>query len=381
MATSSKSLGLKIGLVIALLIVAVLGLRSWMRPEALVGRVRSDIATNAVSGSVIVQAEFAMELKSEVPGRVMSSQLEVDKRVKAGDLLLQLDTGDLLVEIEKTQSELEAARRKREAGSAYVFEVTAEKEALVEIERQNKIGLASDADVTRQRRRVQVSQQRLDLDLITLKLVVETLESTLKGQQRRVEKMTLRAPSDGTIAQVLARPGDLISSGASIGQLIATSRTVEGRLSEENIAGVKVGQKAVVSFLSYGDERFDAKVSKVLSTSDPQTQRYVIHLEIDPKQLAAARLVPGITGEMSVIIDEHPAKAIVARRALFGNKLFVVKDGRVELRTVKLGYVSLSAVEILDGVSEGELVIVDQIDRFTDGKAVKAVLTSESRWR
>jgi len=381
MATSSKSLGLKIGLAIALIVVAVLGIRSWMRPEALVGKVRSDIATNAVSGSVIVQAEFAMELKSEVPGRVMSSQLEVDKRVKAGDLLLQLDTGDLLVEIEKTQSELEAARRKREAGSAYVFEVTAEKEALVEIERQNKIGLASDADVTRQRRRVQVSQQRLDLDLITLKLVVETLESTLKGQQRRVEKMTLRAPSDGTIAQVLARPGDLISSGASIGQLIATSRTVEGRLSEENIAGVKVGQKAVVSFLSYGDERFDAKVSKVLSTSDPQTQRYVIHLEIDPKQLAAARLVPGITGEMSVIIDEHPAKAIVARRALFGNKLFVVKDGRVELRTVKLGYVSLSAVEILEGVSEGELVIVDQIDRFTDGKAVKAVLTSESRWR
>jgi len=259
--------------------------------------------------------------------------------------------------------------------------VTAEKETLAEVERQNKIGLASDSDVTRQRRRVAVSQQKLDLDLIALKLAVETLETTLKGEQRRVEKMTLRAPFDGVVAQVNARTGDLISSGASIAQLIAISRTVEGRLSEENIAGVKVGQKAVVSFLSYGDERYDAKVSKVLSTSDPQTQRYVVHLEIDPKQLPPARLMPGITGEVSVIIDEHPAKAIVARRAVFGNKLFVVKDGRVELRTVKLGFVSLSAVEILEGVSEGELVIVDQLDRFSDGKPVKAVLTSESRWR
>jgi len=381
MATSSKSLGLKIGLVLALIAAAILGLRSWMRPEAPVGKARSDIATNAVSGSVIVQAEYTMELKSEVPGRVIETKLEVDKRVKAGDLLLQLDTGDLLVEIEKTQSELEAARRKREAGSAYVFEVTAEKETLAEVERQNKIGLASDSDVTRQRRRVAVSQQKLDLDLIALKLAVETLETTLKGEQRRVEKMTLRAPFDGVVAQVNARTGDLISSGASIAQLIAISRTVEGRLSEENIAGVKVGQKAVVSFLSYGDERYDAKVSKVLSTSDPQTQRYVVHLEIDPKQLPPARLMAGITGEVSVIIDEHPAKAIVARRALFGNKLFVVKDGRVELRTVKLGFVSLSAVEILEGVSEGELVIVDQLDRFSDGKPVKAVLTSESRWR
>jgi RND family efflux transporter MFP subunit len=381
MATSSKSLGLRIALVLALIVGAILGVRSWMRPEALVGKVRSDIATNAVSGSVIVQAEYAMELKSEVPGRVISTNLEIDKRVKAGDLLLQLDTGDLLVEIEKTQSELEAARRKREAGSGYSFEVAAEKENLTELERQNKLGLVSDVDVTRQRRRVAVAQQKLDLDLIASKLAVETLESTLKGQQRRVQKMTLRADFDGIVARVDARTGDLISSGAPIAQLISTSRTVEGRLSEENIAGVKVGQKAIVSFLSYGDERFDAKVSKVLSTSDPQTQRYVIHLEIDPKQLPPARLVPGITGEMSVIIDEHPAKAIVARRALFGNKLFVVKDGRVELRTVKLGYVSLSAVEILEGVTEGELVIVDQLDRFSDGKAVKVVLTNESRWR
>jgi RND family efflux transporter MFP subunit len=296
-------------------------------------------------------------------------------------VLLQLDTGDVQIEIEKTQSELDAAKRRQAVGSSTALELVADKELLTEFERQNKLGLASDADLIRQQRRLKGTQQRLDLEQIANQLTIESLENVLKGQKRKLEKMTLRAPFDGVISYVYARPGDLIPGGAPIATLISISRTVEGRLSEENISGVKTGQKAVVSFLPYGDDRFDAKVLKVLSTSDPQTQRYLIHLEVDPKQLPLAKLVPGITGEVSVILDERPSKTIVPRRAVFGGKVFVVNGGRVELRSVKTGYVSLTAVEVTEGVSEGEQVIVDQLDRFSDGRSVRAVLTDDGRWR
>ena len=117
---------------------------------------------------------------------------------------------------------------------------------------------------------------------------------------------------------------------------------------------------------------------KVLSSADPETQRYPVHLEV---QIDPAKLVPGITGEVSIILDERPSKTIVPRRALFGDKLFVVKNGRVELRTVKAGYVSMTAVEILQGVETGELVIVDKLDQFADGNRVTTELTNDPKWR
>jgi multidrug efflux pump subunit AcrA (membrane-fusion protein) len=103
-----------------------------------------------------------------------------------------------------------------------------------------------------------------------------------------------------------------------------------------------------------------------------------VHLEV---QIDPARLLPGLTGEVSIILDERPSKAIVPRRSVIGDKLLVVKDGIVELRKVKVGYVSMTAVEILEGVTPGELVIMDQLDQFSDGKRVRPALTEDPHWR
>ncbi len=95
---------------------------------------------------------------------------------------------------------------------------------------------------------------------------------------------------------------DLIGGEQVVATLISNSRIIEAMISEENFAGVRIGQRATVRFLGYGDERFEAKVSKVLPTADPATQRYRIHLDvkIDPE-----RLKPGLTGEVSVLTGER----------------------------------------------------------------------------
>ena len=84
--------------------------------------------------------------------------------------------------------------------------------------------------------------------------------------------------------------------------------------------------------------------------------------------------MPGLTGEVSVIIGERQAKALIPRRALFGDNLFVVRDGRAVLTKVELGYVSLNMVEVTQGLAPGDLVIVEELDRFRDGARVKPVL-------
>jgi multidrug efflux pump subunit AcrA (membrane-fusion protein) len=77
---------------------------------------------------------------------------------------------------------------------------------------------------------------------------------------------------------------------------------------------------------------------------------------------------------VAIVVGERQAQALVPRRAVFGNNIFVVADGRVQRRTVEVGYVGLNLTEITKGLTVGEQVIVDELDRFNDGDRVKAEL-------
>ena len=90
--------------------------------------------------------------------------------------------------------------------------------------------------------------------------------------------------------------------------------------------------------------------------------------------LPPEKLVPGLTGEVTIKIDERKSDTIVPRRALRNNQLLVVSGGRIELRNVKVGYVALNEAEILSGVKKGELVVSDELDQFQPGDRVRTEL-------
>lgn len=382
MAVNSRSLLLKIFLPLAL----CLGLGAWYllspaKREALVARAHSGTAVNAVAGTVVVQAEESRDIKSEVSGRVSEIAMKLDKEVAEGEVLLRLDTGDLDLRIERTRNELAAAQARLKLGGTVDAELGNARDTLVEILRQQEKGLVSEAEVSRLRRNLQALEQRRDKEELDRSLAVQILENEAQGLVREKEKMTLRAPFSGIIAQLDTGMGDLISAGQPIARLISNRRYIEGRLSEENFAGVAVDQRAKVSLLPYGTRSFDAKVVKVLSTSDPETQRYLVHLELDEGQLPVSKLITGITGDVSIILDERPAKTLVPRRAFMGGKVRVVENGRIRTIPVSVGFVSLSAVEIIDGLQGGELVVVEDTDSFSDGQKVEYRLTDDPRWR
>jgi RND family efflux transporter MFP subunit len=360
-------------LLVWLLLAAVAAAGTWvvlhlLRPVAVVSAARPGRAVNAVPGSVTVSAEYQMELKSEIGGRVLRSALDPGLPVRAGDFLVQLDPADLRLEIERIESEAEAHARRVAVGSAIRLELETAREAAANMERMLKLGNISEVDVTKQQRLVKQFEQKLELEVVENALRTSGFENTLKVKRRQLDKMTITAPFDGVVSQVFARPGDLISEGAPIATVIATGRTVEAKISEENFSGVRVGQKASVRFLGYGPQLYGASVTKVLPTADPETQRYVVHVNVD---LAPEKLVPGLTGEISIVIGERDARTIVPRRALRGNDLLLVSGGRVERRTVRLGYVGLNQVEVLEGLAPGDRVIVEELDRFQPGDRVR----------
>jgi RND family efflux transporter MFP subunit len=319
----------------------------------------------------VVKEKYSMDMKSEVAGRVLKDgyNLEVGDTVKEGDILVHIDTTDVQIEIALAQNNYNSAKQRAELPSALTYQIDSAKSDFANTERLFKMGQVSDSDYQKARRAVQVLETGLALEKVMNDENLHTDESVLATKKRELEKMTIRAPFDGVISTVYAHPGDLISSGSPIVTLITTSRIVEAKISEEDFAKIKPGQKALVIFLPYGQFEYNAVVEKILPTADPETQRHLVDLKVT--DIEPEKLIPGITGEVTVVVDSREAKAIIPRRALFNQSVYVVKDGVVELRRVKPGFLWLRGAEILDGLKQGEMVIVEDLETFHDGENVR----------
>ncbi len=356
--------------VLIVAVAAFAALAGWflLRPVAVVAVVTSGPVTQAVPGGVTVRAAREVQLRNELAGRVARSELVAGRVVQAGETLLMLDTGALALDIQGLEAELATQRRLESVGSPLEPELAAARASLAEAVRAQKLGGVSDAEVTRQSLVAQRLERELAVENETRAARLASLENQLAQKRRELGQATLTAPFDGAIAAVTTTPGDWLPVGTPVATLISRECIVEARLSEEYFAGLRVGQSATVRFLGYGGELHTAQVERVLPSSDPVTQRYTVVLKV---QLPAEKLVPGLTGEVSIVTAQREAAAIVPRRALRGDIVLVADNGQVEERRVKVGFAGLERAEILEGLRPGEHVIVEELERFAPGSRVR----------
>ena len=369
--TDRSNLGLKLGLLLLL----SLGLGGYFvltgRASAKVAIVTKGRAVNSVPGTLVIRAEYEQPLVSEIAGRVIEKDFNLDpgNQVKKGDVLCRIDRTDTQIEIENIESEESALKRRIEVGSLTELERQTAREALDQFERMYKLGSVAEADISKQRRAYKAMEIKVENDKISSQASLNSYINQLKVKRRIVEKMTITAQFDGVVSAVLVHPGALINANTSLATLITINRVVEAKISQENFAGIALGQNAIVRFLGHEEDIYDAKIVKIMPTAEADTQRYIVHLDVNVKGRKEL-LVPGLTGEASIVVGERDAEAIVPRRAVFGNGIYVVEDGRVKRRKVELGYVSLNIVEVIKGLKAGELVIVDDIDKYREGDRV-----------
>ncbi len=377
MSAPDKSSGSSSWVVKLLVVLLVLGGIGYgvtvaLRPTAQVVAASRTTSVRSVPGTVEVKSEFDVELKSEVSGRVKTTELEIGRKFFKGDTLVTIDSGDVDLEIERITNDLTAAKRRVEIGSTLRAEVENQRDTLDNLERQTKAGSYPQAEFEKSKRLYQQAVQRLQLDEVSLRQSLDTLENQLRAKEREKSKMTITAPTDGVCTGVIARVGDLIGSNSPIATLISITRTIEGKFSEDNFKDVRLGQHATVRFLTFGSDQYSATISKVLPSADPTTQRYAVYLDVQLPQ--GREVMPGLTGEVAVTIAEHPNAVVVPRRALVGDYLYVINGGSVELRKVTKGYDSMNYIEITKGLEAGEQVIVEQQDRFHAGERVRTVV-------
>ena len=339
-----------------------------LKHGVVVEAVEIDTARAVVLGTVLVEAAYSTDIRSGEGGRLLEVLIEEGQEVYEGDIVARIDTGDLELELEALQIDLNQAKKQVEIGNAHRFNVQVAEEVLKDEKRLFDLGQRSEKQVKAAQRVLQKSKEELEMSELAATSKIERLENAIRVMNRRLEKMVVHTSIDGIIEEVYSNKGDLITTGHPIASIISKERDVQAELNEENFAGIRVGQNAKVRFLSHGASLFDAQVIKILPSANPGTQRYTVKLDVN---IAQHLLVPGLTGEVTINIGERAGAKIIPSRALIGDRVFVVNsDKELEYRQVEFGFRSLSRTEILSGLEEGELVVVEELERYREGDRV-----------
>jgi len=359
--------------VIVILLLAAGGAYAWTyfsKPVAVTGAVARGTAVKVSPANILVTESFTMPITSEAGGRILSSDVHLGQEVKAGDVLFRIDPKDLELEIEKIEADYKIAKDRIALGSPLRFDIAATEENVRNLTRYVEQGRASQQQLDGAKRALDQLNFRRENEKIDNQKALSDFENTLKLKHRQLEKMTVTVANDGSISTIFARAGDLVGGGQVLAQVISRERLVQAQISEENFAGVRPGLPVTLQLLGISGQQFNATVERVLPNADPATKRYIAYLKVN---IPDEQLAPGLTGDASITVDKHENALVIEKRALLGNSVFVVRDGRAALVPVTVGFTSLDQAEILSGLSEGDLVILENPATFRNGQPVRVM--------
>jgi membrane fusion protein (multidrug efflux system) len=273
-------------------------------------------------------------LSTRLAGSVKAVHVSEGARVAAGQLLLELEAGDLL-------GQLKAAETARDAAAAH----------FTRIQNLQAKGASTPSELEM---------------AASNKAAADGAVAAVKGQLAYAQ---IRAPFAGTVQRRDAQAGAFVGPGQPLITLEG-SGTLEltASLSEAEAAGLKVGHKLA---FEVDGQQGEAQITALAVGGDPLTHRRALRAKVlKPSGLsggAFARIqVPGATGQTGGPVTV-PASALIQRGELSG--VFVAEGGKAHLRWLSLGERNGTSVEVRAGLNPGEQVI-DAPKDLKDGQAI-----------
>jgi RND family efflux transporter MFP subunit len=355
------------------LVVVVLGagFGLWRRqsvPTVRVAAAETGTAVDAVTGTVKVFANADLKVQTEIDGRLVEMLVKAGDFVAKGDPLAQQDSLELQYRIEQERVRLEAAEARLALPLSRGFDVENIGREVEALKLEVELGQTPRGRLEQVERELRKLEMLREEEKIQRRESAGILRARVKEMELQIAKMRVTAPFAGEIVEVYAVVGNQLGRNANLVRLVSEGRWAEMVLNEEDFAGAAVGQRVTLRLASFGNREFAGEVSNIAATADADKKTRALWVRILE---SAELLVPGLTGEAYLVKQERPEAVLVPRRALRGNRLWVVRDGVVELRLVQPGFLSLHRAEILEGLTAGETVVLENQDQLSDGQTVR----------
>jgi HlyD family secretion protein len=214
-----------------------------------------------------------------------------------------------------------------------------------------------------------------EVDFATARAGIAQAEAALDLANLQLEETTIRAPFNGTIADLNITEGSRVGQQAPIASLISNELEAVINVEESRIGQVETGQNASLNVSAYPGQDFPGLVTKVAPTADRSTRTFAV--TVTPTD-GVDLLRSGMFANVSVLAQENKNSVMAPRAAIIQDgsqpSVYVVTGNNMaEQRTVTTGLFDSSRIEILSGLKAGEAVVVAGQPNLIDGAEVEIV--------
>lgn len=254
--------------------------------------------------------------------------------------------------------------------------LSAQQEYVTALKTREQLASSSDADARRGADDlVTAAHQRLEL------WDVSDVQIERVGRTRMVEKyVTIYAPMSGVIIERDVSPGHNLIAGEVLMTIADLSQVWgDADVYESDLPFVKVGMPLELSLPYWPDKTFKGKVVFVSPTLDPETRTLHARLEIPNPELL---LKPGMYGDASLFYSLGEKLGVPADAVMFsGKQTYAFKDGgdgRLIPTRIRVGTRGNDWYEVIDGLKEGDRIVVSANFLVDSESSLKAALDAMS---
>ena len=393
------------GLALALLlaVAAVSMLRGWASSEATVARERVRIATVArgefvsdVAAQATVVAAVSPALYAPAAGTVTLA-VKAGATVRQGDLLATVDSPGLRNEYERERAtlegltldlrrqEIEIRRRilqSRQASDMAGIAIRAAEREFGRAEQAWEQRIISERDYRRAAddldeaklthahalQAAGLEQEGLEFELETRRLQRERQKLLVDDLERRVGELEVRSPIDGMVGSLAVTQKAAVQQDTTLMNVVDLSAfEVEFRVAESYAGTIGLGMPAEIG---YGGRSYPGEVTAM----SPEVRQS----EVTGRVRFVGETPPGLRQNQRVsvriVMDRRDGVLKLERGAFYeaggGASAYVVRDDVAERRPIRTGAVSVREVEVLEGLAEGDQVVISDTGEFRNAARV-----------
>lgn len=300
-----------------------------------------------------VAPAYSVEARGTASGWLANLKVDIGSRVAAGQELCRIDNEELKAQAEQARAGIAAAEfalARAEAALEQVGNEAARAESLYAKGYISQRELES-AQSMRKQHKASVDAARAQLDQAT---------AQLKTAQSRLNDTAIRAPFSGVVAERYLDNGAYVSPSSAILRLIDDSEAkVVINAVEEDVPWIKIGANAEVTVDAWPGRSFSAKVKRVSPSIDRNSRTGAVEIILPNK---SGDLRTGMTARVRLTVA-HKEQALTlpagALKSDAGATYVMLKTaGEPERREVQTGIKTSESVEILSGLTEGDVVVV-----------------------
>ncbi|MGQ0709448.1 MAG: efflux RND transporter periplasmic adaptor subunit [Rhodoferax sp.] len=291
-----------------------------------------------------LRSRQSVVLRPEVAGRVVALGFHDGATVRKGQLLVQLDDSLQRAELAQAQAQLAVARANHQRNTELVAK-----------------GF--------------VTQRVLDESAANLQVVQAQNELA----QARLARMAVRAPFDGTVGLRSVNLGDYVKDGADlVGLEDLGAMVVDFKLPERFLRKLRKGLVVEVALDAHPGLALRGRIDAIDPLLDVNGRAVSVRALLQPPRAQGVVLRPGQFARLSAVFGVNEQALVVPEEAIVpqGNKQFVVKvvEGKSQRQEVGLGVRRQGKVEVVQGLQEGDVVVLAGQQRLQkDGTPVRAL--------